>query len=197
MSVNGRLLNGCTHHPSSLLVNRTMRWLGWAPLTRPATGASTPGPPASAFGMVVNSIEGATVGEPQEIANRHTNDDVASASSVRKRLVMAGRRGRNSHFNAPGNAGAISIRGASPSASPTRSLARRFAGSLRSRGSLAVLARTEEAGHHENSCSMKSRGPRVRKRVAFHTFGWRRRCDVSVCDGGRSNAVQRRPACHL
>src|SRR5262249_38382434 len=104
MSVNGRLLNGCTHHPSSLLANRTMRCLGWAPFTRPATRARTPGPPASAFGTVVNSIEGATVSERHEIAERHTNNEVASTSNVRKCLDIAGRQHRKGHFSARHNA---------------------------------------------------------------------------------------------
>jgi hypothetical protein len=38
--------------------------------------------------MVVNSIEGSTVGERQPIVNTHTNDDAASTSPVRERLVM-------------------------------------------------------------------------------------------------------------
>ena len=49
-----------------------------------ATGASTAGPPASACGMVVNWIDGSTGGEPQEVANRHAYDDIASASAVRR-----------------------------------------------------------------------------------------------------------------
>jgi hypothetical protein len=43
--------------------------------------------------MVVNSIEGARLGDSQEIANRHADDEIASARAVLKRLVMAGRRG--------------------------------------------------------------------------------------------------------
>jgi hypothetical protein len=37
----------------------------------------------------VNSIVGATGGEPQASANRSQNDDVASAIPVGERLVMA------------------------------------------------------------------------------------------------------------
>jgi hypothetical protein len=86
--VNGRLLNGWTHHPWSLLANKTTRWLRRAPLTRPAIGASAPGPPASALGMVVNSIEGVTVSVRQENASRKPDDNLASASAVRNRLVI-------------------------------------------------------------------------------------------------------------
>src|SRR6476646_6658277 len=60
MLVNGRLLNGCTHHTPPLLANTTMRCPGRAPFTRPATASSAAGPPALARGIVVNSIEGST-----------------------------------------------------------------------------------------------------------------------------------------
>ena len=46
-------------------------------------------PPASAFGMVVNSMDGATAGAAQEIANRYPNGSVANARTLRNGLVMA------------------------------------------------------------------------------------------------------------
>jgi hypothetical protein len=39
--------------------------------------------------MVVNSIEGGTVSERQEIANEDTSDEIASTSAVRNTLVIA------------------------------------------------------------------------------------------------------------
>jgi len=56
------------------------------------------------------AIEGATVSERQEIANRHTSDGTR-ASTVRKHFFIAGRRDRNPHFNVPVNAGAIAMSG--------------------------------------------------------------------------------------
>src|SRR5262252_3419840 len=89
MSVNGRLLNGCTHHTPPLLANTTMRWPGRAPFTRPTTGSRAAGPPASARGIVVNSIEGSTAdrGVPHDIATTHTIDD-ANATAAGTRLVI-------------------------------------------------------------------------------------------------------------
>src|SRR3954470_23500512 len=46
---------------------------------------------------------------------------------------------------------------------------------------------------HEISGFTKSRGRTCEKPATFRAFGWRRRCDVSVCHG-RSNAVQWRSA---
>jgi hypothetical protein len=53
-------------------------------VTRPATGANFAGPPASADGIVVNSIEGSAVdrGEAQEATSRHAIDDVTSAPQL-------------------------------------------------------------------------------------------------------------------
>src|SRR4249920_1994498 len=47
--------------------------------------------------------------------------------------------------------------------------------------------RQHTSSHHENSCSMRSRGPPWRKRVCFDASLWRRRCDVSVCQRRRIN----------
>ncbi len=54
---------------------------------------------------------------------------------------------------------------------------------------LKAIVQSQSCFHsrrHENSCSTKSHGPPSLKHVVFAPFRWRRPCDVSVSQGGRS-----------
>src|SRR5688500_16602896 len=116
---------------------------------------------------------------------RHTNTSTFMAISryvtygVRSRPVLSspignivslhlqGRRGPTGPEHNPfrPSAGSACSEGLRPSDSPTRALARRFAGSLRSRGSLAALARNCGARAALGRCSKFAYSPFVQKQI--------------------------------
>ena len=57
--VNGSFVSGCTHQ-TPLFENKTTRWPGRAPVTRPSMTSRVSGPPLSAGGSRVISIDGRT-----------------------------------------------------------------------------------------------------------------------------------------
>src|SRR5262245_37281263 len=73
MVVNGRNLNGWTHHAPDF-ANSTTRCPGCAPRTRPAIGAIRSGPPGAASGTSVNSTAytGAAGLRAQSVTARQT-----------------------------------------------------------------------------------------------------------------------------
>src|SRR5262245_44567302 len=96
MVVNGRNLNGWTHHAPDL-ANSTTRCSARAPRVRPATGAMRSGPPGAASGTTVNSIDGAASAglRAQPAIARHT----ISAAHERRAACCTGPRRRGSVIN--------------------------------------------------------------------------------------------------
>src|SRR4029453_8017374 len=85
--------------------------------------------------------------------------------------------------------GLVSSAGLPPSAPPTRSLPRRFAGAVRSRGSLAALARAVTCSQFMRWLLVLPRGEAPRMRLGFGGHRGDERLDVAEREGKRLELI--------